>query len=244
MSRIAHGTMSIFSGNKNPTTTRASASIADIIRREILSGNLKPDHPLLERDIALELGVSRTPVREALFALQGEGLVELKPRRYARVRKITYSDITQIYSLRIVLEKHSAENAARFAEPNAILEIEMALAKQRNLDKNCSAIEQTNADLEFHAAIAAASNSQILTTVVHQVLAFTATLRSRIKYDAKQTRRAISQHKAILAAIKARDAETAGNLMADHIGASMEYAKEAFCMFDKADSDMAGIGSV
>lgn len=223
--------MSIFSGYKSPTTTRASASIADIIRREILSGNLKPDHPLLERDIALELGVSRTPVREALFALQGEGLVELEPRRYARVRRISHTDISQIYSLRVVLESHSAESAARFADDAAILKIEMALAKQRNLDKNSSAIEQTDVDLEFHAAIAEASNSQILKTVVHQVLAFTATLRSRLKYEPREMRRAIAQHKGILTAIKARDAERAGALMAEHIVASETYAKNNFPLF-------------
>jgi len=217
--------MSLFSSHKGLKTTRASASIADIIRREILSGNLKPDHPLLERDIALELGVSRTPVREALFVLQGEGLVELEPRRYARVRKITQSDISQIYSLRVVLEAHSAEGAALHADDNAILAIEMALAKQKNLDRSCSAIDQTNADLEFHAAIAAASNSQILMTVINQVLAFTATLRSRIKYDQQQSRAALSQHKAILRAIKAKDAVNARDLMAEHINSSERYIK-------------------
>ena len=239
--------MSIFSGNKSPVTTRASASIADIIRGEILSGNLKPDAPLLERDIALELGVSRTPVREALFVLQGEGLVELEPRRYARVRKISYSDISQIYSLRVVLESHSARSATRLADDRAILAIETALAKQKNLDKNCSAVEQTNADLEFHAAIAAASNSQILKTVVHQVLAFTATLRSRFKYDGKQFKQALSQHKAILEAIKARDPEKAGALMTEHIGVSEGYAKSHFAVPGQQAKDelprAKGVGS-
>lgn len=217
--------MALFSSHKGLQTTRASASIADIIRREILSGNLKPDHPLLERDIALELGVSRTPVREALFVLQGEGLVELEPRRYARVRKITRSDISQIYSLRVVLEAHSAEGAAINADHKAILAIEMAMTKQKNLDRTCSAIDQTNADLEFHAAIAAASNSQILMTVINQVLAFTATLRSRIKYEPQQFRTALSQHKSILRAIKARDAAKARDLMAEHISSSERYIK-------------------
>ncbi|WP_306051069.1 GntR family transcriptional regulator [Oceaniradius stylonematis] len=230
--------MSIFSGNKSLLTTRASAAIADIIRAEILAGSLKPDHPLLERDIALELGVSRTPVREALFVLQGEGLVELEPRRFARVRKISPSDISQIYSLRAVLEAHSARSAARLADNDAILAIEMALAKQRNLDKNCTATEQTNADLEFHAAIAAASNSPIMKTVAHQVLAVTASLRSRIKYEGGRNRQAIAQHKAILAAIKAREAEKAGTLMMEHIEASRMYSEKK--LFNLWNDDQAG----
>lgn len=228
--------MSIFSGEKRVQTTRASASIADIIRREILSGNLKPDFPLTERDIALELGVSRTPVREALFVLQGEGLIELEPRRYARVRRISQADIAQIYALRTALETHSAKSAARLATASGILDIEMALTKQKNLDKNCSAIEQTNADLEFHAAIAAASNSQILRTLVHQVLAFTATLRSRVKYDTQRNRQAMAQHKAILGAIKAQDPEKAGALMAEHIDASKGYVADKVVVFDSSAS--------
>lgn len=229
--------MSTFSGNKLPSTARTSTLIADIVRRDILSGRLKPNHPLLERDIALELGVSRTPVREALFVLQGEGLVELEPRRYARVRKIGYSDISQIYSLRAVLEAHSAESAARLADEKAIMQIEIALAKQRNLDKNCSSIEQTDADRQFHVAIAAASNSQILKTVANQVMAFTATLRSSIKYSATQSRRAIAQHKAILGAIKARNPERAAALMSEHINDSKEYMRETLVFFDDARSE-------
>ena len=79
---------SLFSKSDAPLSSRTSVGVADIIRREIFAGTLQPEQPLLERDIASELGVSRTPVREALFALQGEGLVELVPRRNARVRKM------------------------------------------------------------------------------------------------------------------------------------------------------------
>lgn len=221
--------MSIYSSmtaNASPLlSARTSAGIADIIRREILSGNLKPDQPLMEREIASELNVSRTPVREALFILQGEGLVELVPRRYARVRKITYTDISQIYSLRKVLEVYSAENAARFSTPAAILDIETALIRQKNLDRNCSAIEQAHADLAFHAAIAAASGSMILTTVINQVLAFTSTLRSRMKYEASQSKLALKQHREILQAIKDKDPANAAARMADHISTSTAYAK-------------------
>ncbi len=210
-----------------PLSVRTSAGIADIIRREILAGNLKPDQPLMERSIAQELGVSRTPVREALFTLQGEGLVELIPRKYARVRKVTYNDISQIYALRRVLESHSAENAAKYADNTAILAIQTAYMRQKMLDKKCTALEQTDADLAFHAAIAEASGSQILQTVVHQVLAYTAALRSSVKYDATQTKKALAQHKAVLDAIKARNPQKASELMSDHIVSSTLYVEKS-----------------
>jgi Transcriptional regulators len=213
----------LFGQTKIPLTSRTSASIAELIRREILSGTLKPDQPLLEREIASELGVSRTPVREALFVLQGEGLVELVPRRYARVRRITDINIKQIYSLRRLLEIYAAENAALYAEHEDIIDIETTLLRQKNLPKDCSAIEQAEADLAFHYAIASASNSPLLQTVTRQVLALTATLRSRVKYDAQRSRRAFGQHQKILAAIRKKDAARAAELMGEHIDESTAY---------------------
>jgi DNA-binding GntR family transcriptional regulator len=215
----------LFSKSEAPLSSRTSVGVADIIRREILAGTLQPEQPLLERDIATELGVSRTPVREALFALQGEGLVELIPRRNARVRKITDIEIRQIYALRKVLEAHSAASAAEFASPQDILGIETALVRQKNLPRDCSATEQAEADLAFHAAIAAAARSQILTTVMTQVLSITATFRSRMKYDTQQSRRALSEHQAVLAAIKARSPEAAREAMSKHIEASFVYVQ-------------------
>lgn len=215
----------LFSGDEKPTPTRTSSGIADIIRREILSGALQPNQPLMERNIALELGVSRTPVREALFVLQGEGLVELVPRKYARVRKITQIELSQIYSLRRALEVHSAESAAQYADAEAVLNIETALIRQKNLGRTCTAIEQAHADLAFHAAIADASGSPLLKTVVNQVLGLTATLRSRLKYDDAEAKRALRQHRDILDAISSHDPDKAREAMSNHISYSMDYAK-------------------
>jgi DNA-binding GntR family transcriptional regulator len=217
----------LFENSSINLPSRTSASIAKLIRREILAGTLKPDQPLLEREIASELEVSRTPVREALFVLQGEGLVELVPRRYARVRRITDINIKQIYSLRRLLEIYAAENAALYAEQDDITDIETTLLRQKNLPKGCSALEQAEADLAFHYAVAAASNSPLLQTVTRQVLALTATLRSRVKYDAQHSRRMLGQHKKILGAIRKRDAALAAELMGEHIDESTSYVQEA-----------------
>lgn len=216
----------LFSRSGAPLSSRTSAGVADIIRREILAGTLQPEQPLPERDIANELGISRTPVREALFALQGEGLVELVPRRNARVRKITDLEIRQIYALRRVLESHSAASAAEFAGVKEVLSIETALLHQKNLAMDCTASEQAEADLAFHAAIAAASRSQILMTVLTPVLALTATMRGRIKYEQSHLRQVIAQHEAVLTAIKSNDPDRARKQMSDHIESSSHYAEK------------------
>ena len=95
---------------------RTSEGVARILRTEIFSGRLKPGEPMPERLLAEQLGVSRTPVREALFTLQSEGLVELTPNRGATVRMITAQDIVRIYSLRGVLESYAAREAATARE--------------------------------------------------------------------------------------------------------------------------------
>lgn len=215
----------LFKGGNGPLAARTSSSVADIIRHNILAGALQPGQPLLERNIAQDLGVSRTPVREALFILQGEGLIELVPRKYARVRRITQTEVTQIYSLRRTLEMHSAQVAAAHADAGAILEIETALIRQRNLSKDCSAIEQAHADLAFHASIANATGSPLVKTVVNQVLSVTATLRSRLKYESKDLKQALKAHRDILAAIKAGDGATASALMGAHIDDSLSRVK-------------------
>ena len=96
-----------------PMSQRTSEGVARILRTEIFAGRLQPGQPMPERLLAEQLGVSRTPVREALFTLQSEGLVELTPNRGATVRTITANDVVQIYSLRGVLEAYAAREAAK-----------------------------------------------------------------------------------------------------------------------------------
>lgn len=207
-----------------PMAVRTSEGVAHVIRKAILSGALPPGQPLRERQLAQELDVSRTPVREALFTLQGEGLVDLAPSRYARVREVTPSDIAQIYKLRRVLEAYSARSAAERQDPVMLEKVEDALAAQRRLGASGSLIDQAQADLAFHEAIAAAAGSQLLTTVVHQVLAVTVTLRSRYKYKPARARRVCQQHAEILKAIKAGDPDRAEALMSGHIEESSQLA--------------------
>ncbi len=179
-----------------PMAVRTSEGIALAIRKGIFSGVLPPGITLPERKLAEELGVSRTPVREALFTLLGEGLVELTPGRCARVRKVRSSEIEQIYSLRRVLESHAARSAAGHRDQRLLERAEAALA----------------------------AGNHLLLTVLHQVLAVTMTYRSVFKYSAAHAKRVYGQHGAILRAIHDGDRDSAEELMAEHIAESSELA--------------------
>lgn len=215
-------------GDGLPMAQRSSEGVARILRQAILDGRLKPGQPLRERVLAEELGISRTPIREALFILQGEGLVGLTPNRGATVRTITATDIAEIYALRSVLECHAVATAAERITEADLARLEDAHARLERIGDQGSAHEQADADLQLHGIIAQAAGSQLLRTMIGQVHAFTATYRSRYPYDAEQVRRANSQHREIIDALRGHDAPRAETLMREHVKWSRGLAVENF----------------
>ena len=90
----------------------ASVAATELIRQAILDGRLEPGSRLKEEELARELGISRTPVREALLMLQAEGLIETTPNRGAIVRTHDADDLIDLYQLRALLEGYAARQAA------------------------------------------------------------------------------------------------------------------------------------
>ncbi len=211
-----------------PLSQRTSEGVARILRTEIFAGRLKPGEPLPERLLAEQLGVSRTPVREALFTLHSEGLVELTPNRGATVRTITPQDILQIYSLRRVLESYAAREAAHARTRQHLDAIEDAHAKLERIGTEGDASEQALADLAFHTRISEAAGNRLLQTIMGQVLAFTVSYRSSIAYPSERMALVNKQHRAILDALRDRDADRAEALMREHVECSSRFALEHF----------------
>lgn len=211
-----------------PMSQRTSEGVARILRAEIFAGQLRPGEPLPERLLAEQLGVSRTPVREALFTLQSEGLVELTPNRGATVRTITSHDITQIYALRGVLESYAAREAAQTRTREDLDALEDAHAKLERTSGSGEAAEQALADLAFHTTISDATGSRMLQTIMGQVLAFTVSYRSNFAYPADRAGAVLDEHRAILDAVRDQNPERAERLMREHVAASSEYALNHF----------------
>jgi DNA-binding GntR family transcriptional regulator len=213
-----------FTGSES--SKRLSENLAYVIRKAILSGVLKEGTPIRERTLAEELNVSRTPVREALFVLQGEGLITLNHNRSGCVAHFSREDIANIYKLRAMLEGFTAESAAKNHDEVKIERIREALARYKDLEPTSSALEQAQADLEFHEAICAAAASQMLMTITRQVLAVTITHRSRYAYTPEQLHLAQTQHESIFNAIESGDYALAQWLMSNHVGKSSELAMQ------------------
>lgn len=121
--------------------------VANAIRVAIFKGDLKPGDRIVQEDIANSLSISRMPVREALLKLNAEGLIETKPNRGAVVKKISLSDITETYQLRVILEKVAIKESLPKLTATDKIEIESLVRKMEVTD---NAEEYTLLNKQFH----------------------------------------------------------------------------------------------
>jgi DNA-binding GntR family transcriptional regulator len=198
-------------GGSTKVAPKAHAEMAyDSIKDGITSGVISPGEWLREYAVASSLGLSRTPVREALRALAAEGIVELEHNRGARVIAWTSEDIDEVYRLRALLEGFGATLAARHATTEQLAELRRVEDKYEQAVESGedSAIASAECNNAFHAAVLDASGSGRLATLVH---------RARRHYTDDDQRRSVVQHRDIITAIQNRDEQLAQTAMSSHI---------------------------
>lgn len=192
------------------------------IREDILSGKYNDNEELKETTIGSELGVSRTPVREALRQLELEGLVNIIPNKGAYVTGISQKDIHDIYVIRSYLEGLAARWACGNITDGQIEELEEILYLSEFHAKKQHYEQVVELDNKFHESIYRASGSKILehelTTFHHYVE------RIRKKSLGKEARamKSNEEHRAILEAIRQRDGQLAEKLAHEHIIQTIE----------------------
>jgi DNA-binding GntR family transcriptional regulator len=200
-----------------PTETGKSVhAVYEALRQSILDGTLTPGQRLLSSALADELNVSRTPIREALRKLEAEGLVEASPRSGLVVREISEEDLTELFYVREALEGMSARLAAENASKSALLELNALLEDmEAALKKNDLKLVRKLTG-EFQMAVSQASQNkrlvhmlQVLLDQIRQVQTSTLFIKGRAK-------EALDEHRRLLQAIEARDAELAERLAREH----------------------------
>ncbi|HYC05111.1 MAG TPA: GntR family transcriptional regulator [Azospirillaceae bacterium] len=201
------------------TVERAHAEI----RRGILAGEFGPGARLKEEELASRVGVSRTPVREALRRLNAEGLVDFVPNQGAFVASWSDHELDDIFRLRSLLEGHAAELAARSATPVQITELERLARHMIELEANrpgqaMEAIAEANA--AFHRLILEAAGSRRLTAMMAHVVEIPLVLRTFGRYSPEALARSLRHHVELAAAVRARDPLWAGSVMRSHIMAA------------------------
>lgn len=136
--------------------------IFDVLHEKIISGTYKPGDWLRQDDIATQLGVSMTPVREALDLLVSAGLAERVPYRGVRVREMSTKDVVEAYGLRLVLEAVIAQEAAKHITREQIAGLERILDEMKSHETLKDVSNERRTSREFHAAIAEATKNDLL----------------------------------------------------------------------------------
>ena len=198
------------------------------IRENILTGVYKENEELRENTIAKELGVSRTPVREALRQLELEGLVKIVPNKGACVTGITTKDVKDIYIIRSLLEGVCARWATEHITDEQIEELEeIILLSEFHLqrEKNESSQQVTELDGKFHEILYQASDSRILKHVLSDFHKYVKMARKASVTNKARAEKSIEEHKSILQAIKERNADQAEALANAHMMNVMKNLK-------------------
>ncbi len=136
--------------------------IFNVLHDKIVSGKYKPGEWLRQDEIATQLGVSMTPVREGLDLLVSAGLAERVPYRGVRVREIVTKDVVEAYGMRLVLEVVIAQEAAKNITPEQIASLERKIAEMKKHDSLKEMSMARKLSREFHSAIAEASGNELL----------------------------------------------------------------------------------
>lgn len=193
-----------------------SAVATEVIREAIIDGRLAPGERLKEQELASELGLSRTPIREALAVLQAEGLVDMVPNRGATVRSHDASDLDDLYRLRALLEGYTAGRAAaRVTDQDVSALVESCERFEALADGEIGDIVKEN--LFFHNLILESAGSERAGRLVRNVIELPLVYKSYIFYSPEQRRISAHYHWQITRAIRARDAERAELVMKEHI---------------------------
>ncbi|MEE2859838.1 MAG: GntR family transcriptional regulator [Pseudomonadota bacterium] len=198
------------------TAPRSAEQVHTALAAGIVHGQLPPGAPLGETALAAQFGLSRTPVREALQKLAGEGLVERGPRRAFVVRRMSTDALRHLFEALGELEALCAGMAAR-----RMSAAEIALLA-RILDGDGPGADYADVNIRFHDALRQGAQNQVLAGLLEDL-----NRRSLPWRNAQFTQRteridtSRAEHRAILEAVTARDADRAAALMRTHMGAAL-----------------------
>lgn len=191
--------------------------VYESLRDAIANQVLKPGERLMEMDLADEMGVSRTPVREAIRKLELEGYVVMIPRKGAYVAGLSVKDINEVFEIRGALESLAAGLAAQRATDKEIEEMERNLALEANHFETSDLLKTIEVDTKFHEMIFSASKNNRLLAMVKELREQVQRFRTTTLAVPGRMKFALEEHREIVEAIADRDVEAAQKLAREHI---------------------------
>ncbi len=198
------------------TRSTTQDNVVDHLRTLILNHYFKPRDRLLQDELAKLLGVSRTPIREALVKLASEGLVTFSPYKGASVVDFSIEDLNQIYTVRIALESYAAFLAAQRIRVEQIDALEDLHQSMREVLEKGDHQELLRLNRRFHTGIYAAANEQRLLDLINTYFDQAEVYR-RIFVNLDHSREDMVKHQKVLLALRTHNAESAEKLTRAHL---------------------------
>lgn len=207
---------------------RLTDTVFELLLSRIVSLEYEPGMTLVERDICEELGVSRTPVREASMRLADMGLVTILPRFGTQVSIIDINDIKCAFSIRILLEELAGNEAAKRISKNQLNELENILQETKSIQNGGDyfSADQVVLGSKFHTVIFEASGNHILCDFMEKLLSRCIRALIYALKTNEKVRHDLDYHFQIFSALKKRDAPRSGHLCREHAVNTMKKLSE------------------
>jgi DNA-binding GntR family transcriptional regulator len=187
------------------------------IKDAIISGRFAPNDRISERKLADEMGISTSPVKQALNRLRYEGLIEIKPRKGTYVAPFCFAALEEISWIRAYMEGLAARFAAMKAVEADVLKIQQQLQLMEELSAKGNSEKLVKANTEFHALLHRISRNQYITQLVEIVRSFDLSVRKKALACEDEVKRGLAEHRSIGEAIIERDPGLAEERMKQHI---------------------------
>ena len=191
--------------------------VAERLRARIFAHELPPGSWIDEQALALEYGISRTPLREALKVLAAEGLVMLKPRRGCYVTELSEQDLDEIFPVMALLEGRCAAQAAQKADAADLARLEEIHEQLEIHARNGDTDRFFETNHSFHALLQELAGNRWLSQLIDETRKMLKlTRRDSLRLDGR-LKQSLAEHRAILKAIRQRDSDAVGRLMHEHL---------------------------
>ncbi len=201
--------------------------VFEALRELIINGQIKAGERLMEVQLAEEMGVSRTPVREAIRKLELEGLVVMIPRKGAYVSDLSTKDVADVFEIRAALEALAAGLACERITEEELEELERLLLQVAKCVKAENLEELVEADTQFHDVVYRASRNKRLVQIISNLREKIQRFRAISMGTAGRMRETLEEHRQMVAAITERNVELARRVAREHIENSENKVMEA-----------------
>jgi len=210
------------------------------LRKAIVIGRLEPGSLHSEQTIAARLGLSRTPIREALLQLAGEGLIVFLPNRGAQIVDLDAAHLAQVLQFRAAIEGCGASRMAANPNPKRIAKLEAELKRQRAILRSGERLQWVDANTDFHTLLAEASENRLMIEAFGPLASHTKRLGYRMNHRTQRMQESLDEHSAIVDAIRRGDVDRARTMAEEHLYVTTVLMKQLFTDMGIGKKEEAG----